>query len=177
MPIIKTVPPEVASGAVARVYDAMQAAIGFVPNGLQALSSSPHCLTAQADHIRYYMGHPTLPGPMLAAIRYLVAGHTDCAYCVGINLGMLMQMGIDRDALIAARADIELLPFAERDKAMVRLALQVVRDGHSLTGGDLDAVRALGWSDQEIIEVIDHATHAVALDMLLNAVQVEAEGM
>jgi len=177
MPIIQTVPPEDASGAVAEVYEAMKQALGFVPNGMQALSSSPHCLHAQADHIQYYMGHATLSAPMLAAIRYLIAGHTDCEYCIGINLGMLVQAGFDREQVEAAREDTELLPFDERDKAMVRLALKVVHDANGITAADLDTLRGLGWSDQEILEVIHHAAHAVAVGLVLNAVKVEAEVM
>lgn len=177
MPIIRTVSPEEATGPVAQVYDAMQQAIGFVPNGIRAMSASPHCMQAQAGHIQYYMGHATLPGPMLAAIRYLVAGHTDCEYCIGMNMGMLMQAGIDRAQIEAAREDTELLPFDERDKAMVRLAMKVVHDANGITAGDLDTVRDLGWNDQEILEVIHHAAHAVAIDLVLNAVKVEADAM
>ncbi len=177
MPIIQTVSPEEATGDVAEVYGAIKSALGFVPNGLQALSASPHCLHAQADHIQYYMGHATLPAPMLAAIRYLIAGHTDCEYCIDINMGMLMQMGIDRAQIEAAREDTELLPFDERDKAMVRLALKVVHDANGITAADLDALRALGWNDQEILEVIHHAAHAVAVDLVLNTVKVTADAM
>jgi len=177
MPIIQTVPPEDATGAVAQIYGAMKEAIGFVPNGIQALSASPHCLGAQADHIGYYMGQTALGGPLLAAIRYLVAGHTDCEYCIGMNMGMLMQAGLERAQIEAAREDTELLPFDERDKAMLRLALKVIHNSSGITAADLDTVRAHGWNDQEILEGISHAAHAVAVDMVLNAVKVEADVM
>jgi len=94
-----------------------------------------------------------------------------------MNMGMLMQAGLERAQIEAAREDTELLPFDERDKEMVRLALKVVHNSSGITAADLDTVRTHGWSDQEILEGISHVAHAVAVDMVFNAVKVEADGM
>jgi len=175
--LIDTISPERADGAVAAIYQGVQQRFGFVPNGLQMLAPSPKLLEDQVGRIAYYHTHPTLGGPLLAAIRYLVADHTGCAYCVDLNAGMLLQMGIAPDVIEAARQDPDVLPFDAKDKAMLHLALKVVRAAHDVQESDIEALRAFGWRDQEILEAAHHATFAVSLDTVFNAFKVDAEAL
>jgi len=175
MSLIDTISPEQADGTVAAIYDHVQEGFGFVPNGLQLLAPSVKLLEDQVGRIAYYHSHPTLGGPLLAAIRFLVADHTGCPYCVDLNAGMLMQMDIAPDVIQAARQDPDVLPLDARDKAMLHLALKVVRAASDVQAADIEALRALGWRDQEILEAAHHATFAVSLDMVFNAFKVDAE--
>jgi alkylhydroperoxidase family enzyme len=177
MSLIDTISPERADGAVATIYHGVQEQFGFVPNGLQLLAASPKLLEDQVGRIAYYHSHPTLGRPLLAAIRYLVADHTGCTYCIDLNAGMLAQMGIAPDVILAARHDPDVLPFDAKDKAMLHLALKVVRAAHEVGGSDIAELRALGWRDQEILEAAHHATFAVSLDLVFNAFQVDAEAL
>jgi len=175
MSLINTISPEQADGAVAAIYAGIQEKFGFVPNGLQLLAPSKRLLEDQVGRIAYFHSHPTLSAPLTAAIRYLVADHTGCAYCVDLNAGMLMEMGIAPGVIQAARQDPDVLPFDAKDKAMLHLALKVVRAASDVQAADIDALRALGWRDQEILEAAHHATFAVSLDMVFNAFKVDAE--
>jgi len=38
-------------------------------------------------------------------------------------------------------------------------------------------VRGHGWNDQEILEAVYHAAHAVAVDLVLNTAKVAADAM
>lgn len=177
MSLIDTISPEQADGAVAAIYRGVQERFGFVPHGLQLLAPSPKLLEDQVGRIAYYHSHPTLGGALLAAIRYLVADHTGCTYCIDLNAGMLLQMGYTPDVLQAARRDPDALPLPARDKAMLHLALKVVRAAHEVGESDIAELRALGWRDQEILEAAHHATFAVSLDLVFNAFQVDAEAL
>jgi len=177
MSLINTISPDQADGAVAAIYRGVEEKFGFVPNGLQLLAPSPRLLEDQVGRIAYFHSHPTLSAPLTAAIRYLVADHSGCTYCVDLNAGMLAQMGIAPDVIQAARQDPDVLPLDARDNAMLHLALKVVRAAHEVQASDIAELRALGWSDREILEAAHHATFAVSLDLVFNAFKVDAEAL
>ncbi len=176
MSLIQTVSPANATGEIAAVYSALQARMGFVPNGLQLRSASPALLKLQMEGLGYFMQHPSLSMPLLACIRMLVSQKTDCAYCVDLNGGMLINMmGWTPDQVAATRADPAAANLPAREVAMLKFVLKGVADSLSITAADLDALRALDWSDRDILDGLYHGANMVAGDILLNAFKVEKD--
>ena len=173
MSLIETVAPDSASGEVAALYEQMRAAFGGVPGALSVWSASPLLLRQQFEFIGYYMQHPRLSGALLATMRMLVSMDTKCAYCIEFNAGMLINMlGWTPDQVAAARADPGQANLPEREKALLLWVLKSVRDANSVTPGELDALRGLGWSDQDILDALGHGARMVAADIVLNAFKV-----
>lgn len=50
----------------------------------------------------------------------------------------------------AVLADLERSPLPEKDKALFRFLDHVNQDSHTIAKEDLDALRALGWTDEEL---------------------------
>lgn len=73
MPLIETIQPSEATGELAKLYKIIEAMRGTVRNNAQLFSVSPELLRQQFDFIKYYMKHPTLSMPLLAAIRIMVS--------------------------------------------------------------------------------------------------------
>jgi uncharacterized peroxidase-related enzyme len=176
MSLLKTVAPEAATGDVSKVYDMLTKAMGRVPNAFSLLSSSPALLKQQFDFVGYYLRHPTLSGPLLACIRMLVSRQTQCAYCIDMNAGMLVNMmGWTPDQVAAVQADPASANLSERERAMLQFVLKTTRDALAVTGAELDALRALGWADADLLDAANHGARMVASDILLNAFKVERE--
>ncbi len=176
MSLIPMQSPESATGEVAEIYTQIQAALGSVPNAFRIWSLNPIWLRQQWEYVGYYLRHPTLSFPLLAVVRLLTSVGQACGYCVDLNAGLLVQMaGWTPDQVAATRADLEDSPLSEREKALVRLVLQAVRDANSVTADDLDRVRSLGWSDLEIFDAVNHGARQVAADTLFNTFHIERD--
>jgi len=174
MSIVQTVAPGQASGKVAQVYARIQEALGQVPNAIQLFSSSPDLLEQLSQQNAYYMQHPRLGFPLLAMIRMLVSEQNDCAYCIGLNESLLInRAGYAPEQIAAARRDPAQAPLAEKDKAMLLFVLKGTRDPKSLGKGDLDGLRALGWSDGDIVDGLFHGARNAAMDIMFDALKVE----
>ncbi|MHB1292632.1 MAG: carboxymuconolactone decarboxylase family protein [Sulfuricella sp.] len=174
MSIISTVAPEQADGKVAEVYGQIQQMMGRVPNAFQLYSSSPVLLEQQMQQIAYYMQHPTLSFPLLAMVRMLVSQHNDCQYCVGFNEGMLMhRVGLTPEQVAATRRNPADAPLPDKDKAMLLLVLKATKTPKMVEKSDMDQLRALGWSDGDIMDAVYHGARNVAVDIVFNAFKIE----
>jgi uncharacterized peroxidase-related enzyme len=174
MSIISTVTPEQASGKVAEVYGQIQQMMGRVPKAFQLYSSSPVLLEQGMQQIAYYMQHPTLSFPLLAMVRMLVSQHNDCQYCVGFNESMLMQMaGLAPEQVAATRSNLADAPLPDKDKAMLLFVLKATQTPKTVEKSDLDQLRALGWSDGDIMDAVYHGARNVAVDIVFNAFKID----
>ncbi|MBF0457934.1 MAG: hypothetical protein HQK99_08580 [Nitrospirae bacterium] len=175
MSIIKTVETNEAAGTVAKVYAALKQSLGFVPNGMKLLSSSPQTLDRQFQSVSYYMNHPTLGQALIAMVRMLVSMKTFCAYCVDINTRLLLDMGFSAEAIQATKKNPEMAPLGEKEKAMLLFVMKSVFDGHAVEKGDIAQLRKLGWTDADILDATALGAYMMAGDILYNAFKVEKE--
>jgi uncharacterized peroxidase-related enzyme len=164
-----------ATGRVAEIYESMMNTMGFIPNAFKVFSPSAHVLDKQYGNLGYFMRHKTLGGKLLAFIRLLVSDKEECAYCVGINSGILLQYGVLPEAIGEIKKDPSKAPLDEKEMAMLLFVLKVVKDSNSTTQADVDALRKLGWTDADILEATYHGTTQISADKIFNAFKIEQE--
>ena len=169
MSLIKTVIPEEAEGQIKEVYDQMLKIAGMVPKPLQLMSASPKIFDIGTQSTQYYMQHPTLNPVLLACIRFVSATHCEYPYCIDMNQKMLMVMGgLNEEQvqqLISEPTSIEL---PDKDKAMLLFVIKAIQTPEDIQKEDLDTVRNMGWSDQDIFEAANHGAFMVAGGLLFN---------
>jgi alkylhydroperoxidase family enzyme len=152
MSILQTVTPESATGEVAEIYAQIKNAWGHVPAAIQVFSANPFLLRHQWEYYGSVMQHPTLSMPLTACIRMLVSEAGNCDYCIDMNAGMLINMaGWTPDQVAATRADFNNSPLGPAEKTLLGLVLKATRDSNRISTSDLDAARAAGWSDSDIL--------------------------
>lgn len=80
---------------------------------------------------------------------------------------LLRSVGGTKEAAESAEAaDIESLPVEEKHKALLRLCLKLTEHAYKVTDGDIDALRAVGLSDDEVLEGVFVACQFNAIDRL-----------
>ncbi len=174
MSIIASVAPEKSAGLVGQIYEQMQQAFGRIPNAFRLFSISPAVMENQWQNNRYYFQHPTLGFPLLASIRMLVSQENECEYCIGMNAALLIQhAGFTPDQIAAMKRDASAAPLEARDKAMLLFVLKATGAPKTVERADVDALHALGWSDGEIFDAVNHGARNVAVDILFNAFKIE----
>jgi len=176
-PLIRPQPPAADRERVARIFEAVESRLGFVPDGLRLYSLSPPLLEAFLGNVTYFNEGGTALSPALTAmIRYLVSWDSGCRFCVDFNEALLERMGHALEAVRAARDDPEQAPLEVRERALLALALRAVTGPETVTADDLDALRAQGWGDRELFDAVAQAASNRAFNLVLRTFKVEHQG-
>ena len=176
MSYLKTISTAEATGDVAAVYQEVTAGFGGVPGIMQVHSVVPFHLRQKWDFIKHSLQNPNLSGALQTTVRMTVSQGTNCAYCIDMNAGMLInRFGWTLDQVAATQADPAAANLDEREKALLLFILKAVKDSNSTTPADVDALRAFGYSDEDIYEGLALGAWMVAGDIVSNALHVERD--
>ncbi|MEZ7198632.1 hypothetical protein [Pseudodesulfovibrio karagichevae] len=148
--MIDYVKPEQAEGEVQKIYSMFTPRIP-VPEPILLYSASPRYLQRHVDMIVDYMQDDAYSPELLAALRFIGASSACFGFCTLFNRKMLGDMGLS-EAEIDALATDPAKAFDAKDAALLAFAAKSIKEPDNVTREDLDAVRAAGWTDQQIYE-------------------------
>jgi len=174
MTFIETVPEQDAPAEVAAMYATDRRPDGGIPNYTRAFSHRPDvyaawrqlngAIKAGMDLRRYELA-------TLAAARRLRS-----SYCMLAHGSVLAEQLIGDEATrAAALGDAAGAGLDEVDVAVMELADKVAADATSVTQADVDRLRALGLSDQEVFDVIAAAAARCFFSSALDALGTHAD--
>jgi uncharacterized peroxidase-related enzyme len=175
MALLHLIEKDQATGRIAEIYENMINAMGFIPNAFKVFSPSVHVLENQVGNLGYFMRHKTLGGKLLAFIRLLVSDQEQCAYCVGMNSGILFQYGVLPEMIAEIKQDPSKAPLEDKEIAMLLFVLKVVKNSNSIEQHDVDRLRNHGWNDSEILDATYHAVTQTGVDKIFNAFKIESD--
>jgi uncharacterized peroxidase-related enzyme len=139
---------------IAEIYRANRAKLGFVPNVFRAYARRP-------EHFRAFMAyHDVLmkaPGGLSRAEReaivVAVSSENRCQYCMTAHGAALRILG--KDPLLAEQIanDWRTAELSPRWRAMLEFASRVNEPEFAASDAEIDAMRACGFSDDDIWDV------------------------
>jgi len=159
---------EDAPAASRPLLEAVKKQLGSVPNLFRLVANSPAALEGYLG-MHGALGKGTLPAPTRERVALAVAEVNGCNYCLSAHTFLARNLARLDDAEIAAnRAGISR---DAKAAAAVRFAATVARERGHIRPEDLAAVRAAGYDDAQIIEIVQH----VALNTWTNYVNEVAQ--
>jgi alkylhydroperoxidase family enzyme len=161
---LKLTPPEQAQGDLAQIYAEIQNAFGGVPEGLQLFGVSPVLLRSQWQNLGYFAQHPHLSANFFALLRYILSEEGNCQFCIGFNEALLLNAGFSKSAIANARQNPAQGPLEDRENALLDYVLKAVHDPHSVGAKEVERLRRLGWTDQDIFDAVVHGAQHQAID-------------
>lgn len=176
VPLITPVAPVGEEERVAGVLEAVENHIGFVPDGLRLYSFSPPLLETFVGNITYFNSGDNLAPSLMAMIRYLVSWQGQCHYCIDLNEGFLLNMGLELDDIRAARSNPEAAPIEKNEISLLLLALKAVNTPEEVNEQDIASVREKGWSERDIFDVVVQAASNRAFNLILSTFNLEHQG-
>lgn len=157
---LPTIDPTQAEGEAKDLLDKTQAQLGRVPNLYRTMANGPAALDGYLS-FRAALVRGKLTNQMREQLALLVAQENNCEYCVSAHMFRGQKIGISQDELTVNRdADAGDVKTA----AALKFARAVSRAKGDVSDADFAAVRAAGWSDAEISEIVAH----VALNVFSN---------
>lgn len=150
MPRIQALDPNQSSGKTRALFDDVKAKFGKVPNLMATVGQAPAALEGYLNFAGALAGG-ALSHQMRELISVAVAETNGCEYCLSAHVAggraaKLTQAQIDagRDA---SSADPKV------DTAL-RFARGIVINLGHVDDTELEQVRAAGWTDEEIVEIV-----------------------
>jgi uncharacterized peroxidase-related enzyme len=159
---------EAALTASHTLLQAVKKQLGVAPNLFRMVATSPAALEGYVS-LSGALGKGELPAPTRERIALAVAEINGCDYCLSAHTYLGRNVAKLDDAEITANRN-----GASNDikaAAAVRFAAQVTKLRGHVTNEDFGAVKAAGYSDAQIIEIVQH----VALNTWTNYINTVAQ--
>jgi uncharacterized peroxidase-related enzyme len=170
-PVIAPVTLTTAAPASAATLTAVKAKIGMIPNLYATLAHSPAALNA------LLAANEAIAGSSLtAAEREIVALATsqanNCHYCLSAHTLIGKGAGLSIEQTLQSRAGTGK---TAREAAIARLAKGLVTSQGHVDPSEVDAARAAGLSDGELMEVVVNTALTVLTNFTNNLARTEID--
>jgi uncharacterized peroxidase-related enzyme len=168
---LAVIDPATATGKSRHLLDAVQAKLKMVPNLTRVMANSPAVLESYLA-LDAALAGGALPAKLREQISIAVAELNGCEYCLSAHTTIGKMVGLKESEVEASRD-------CKSDSPKTAAALQFVREivtkkGH-LGGVEVDAVRAAGFTDGEIAELIANTTENIFTNYFNNITAVEVD--
>lgn len=149
---IQPIQYEHSTGKARALLDAVHTTLGIVPNMVKAMARSPAVLEAYLNFNGALSGG-RLNSKLREQLALVSAAVNGCAYCASAHTAIGRLVGLDQESILAARlgraADA-------KSEAALLFARRIIVSRGQIRNADLDSVRAAGFDDGEIVEIIAH---------------------
>ena len=164
---IQTIPDANAEGKLREVYEGDQASLGYVPDHARVFSLRPDVLAAW----RAFQGsiRKNLRLRRYELVTLAAAQALNCRYCVLAHGAILTKNGVDVAQLRAILSDFHDAGLEPVEVAIMDFAQKIARSANEMTQADIDALRALGLEDVEILDITLTATMRCFASKTFNA--------
>jgi uncharacterized peroxidase-related enzyme len=128
--------------------------LGFVPNVLRVFALRPaHLLGWWAYYDELMRGESGLSKAQREMIAVVVSATNRCHYCIVSHSAALRKLTGDPVLADQLATSHKYAQLDERDRAMLDFAVKLTEESHRCGPDDVDALRAAGWNDEEIMDI------------------------
>ncbi len=169
---IPAIDPAQTTGKTKQLLDAVQAQLGVIPNLMKTIAASPAALEGYLS-LSGALKHGTLGGRFGEQLSLLTAQQNGCEYCLSAHTYLGEHVAkLDAEEMCRNRAgDAE----NEKTHAGLQFAQQLIARRGKVTAEEFEAVRAAGYTDGQISEIIGHVALNILTNYFNNAVQTEID--
>ncbi len=104
---------------------------------------------------RYLLDETELSYEIKEAIALLISLENSCKMCVDVHKGIAKMLGLSEARIAQILEGIDSIDTDEKEKALLRFCVRASqKDNYKMQQSDIDALKALGWSDVQILEAV-----------------------
>ncbi len=160
MPRLNAIDPKEATGKAKELLNGVKTKIGMVPNLMRTFANSPAALEGYLNFSGALAGG-LLNAKLREQIALAVADANSCEYCLSAHTAIGKMVGLNENEIVSSRrASSE----DAKTNAALMFAHQIVVKRGEVDDADVRTVRAAGFDDGEITEIIAN----VALNIFTN---------
>lgn len=166
-------PQSGAEDEVREWYDEQTARWGYLPNYAAVFASRPEVArawTALNLAVRDGMDRRRFELATIAAARALRS-----TYCTTAHSMLLRDVCNDEPAMLSIAADPDGTALDATDRAVIAFARKIALDAAAISQADVDALRAVNLSDDDIVDIVFAAAARCFFAKVLDGVGVNAD--
>lgn len=157
---LNLIDPASANEKAAELLNATKAKMGIVPNMTRAMANAPGVLGGYLG-LSGSLQEGELSPRIREQIALLSAEINSCAYCLSAHTALGKMAGLAPEEIESARGGS---PSDPKELAALAFARRVLETRGGIDASEVEGVRAAGFSDAEITEIVG----AVALNQFTN---------
>ena len=150
---------ENADGIMKVIYDIFPKQI---PGPLLVKSISPELAETTLQSLKIGALGKIIPSAVSAAIRFVMAVRMHADYCIKFNGDGLSTIGFTQEDLDKLGKDVACGKFSDRENALIKFAIESVQAPATVDEKAFNAIKELGWTDQEILAATSDAADALS---------------
>jgi uncharacterized peroxidase-related enzyme len=150
---LRTIEEEQATGRVAEIYEKQKAQLGFVMEATKCFTARPDLLPIYADFSDRIRAGFSLGLREWRLITLIAAKHIPSTYCSHVYSKQLIDDLGSTEAVLAVQRDFRTAGLSDRDVEMLAYAEKIAQDASQISQADIDRLRSVGFSDQQICDV------------------------
>lgn len=168
---LQSVHPESAQGRTKELFDVVQQSFGVIPNTARVMANSPAVLDSYLA-FSTAMGNAGIGAKLRNQVQLNTSETNSCDYCTSILSAVAPTAGLSADDILAGRTgDSE----DHRIKAAMTFANEVLEHRGKISDEQLAAVKAAGFGDGEIVEIVTSVVLGCFTNFLNNVADTELD--
>ena len=168
---IAAVQPATAQGKAKQLLDAVQAKLGMTPNMVKTMAAAPAALEAYLN-FSAALGSGTLEANFREQIALTVAQANSCEYCLAAHSAFGKMVGLTPDEIHSSR---EARAADTKREAGLGFAQTLVIERGEVSDQTVEAVKAAGYRDGEIAEIVAHVAINIFTNYFNNVARTEVD--
>ncbi len=150
---LQTIGEEQATGRVAEIYEQQKSQLGFVMDAAKCFTARPDLLPIYTDFSDRIRAGFSLGLREWRLITLIAAKQTRSTYCSHVYSQQLIGDLGSKEAVLAVQKDFRAAGLSGKDVEMLSYAEMIARDASQVTPSDIDRLRSVGFSDQQICDI------------------------
>jgi uncharacterized peroxidase-related enzyme len=132
--------------------------LGFVPNVLRVFALRPSHLLAWWQHYDELLrGDSGLTKAQREMIAVVVSVTNRCHYCIVSHSAALRKLTKDPELVDQLATGYKYAPVEPPERAMLDFAVKLTQASDQMSEEDVEALRDVGWSDEDIFDIAEVA--------------------
>lgn len=150
---LQTISEEEATGRVAEIYAAQKSQFGFVMATARCFTARPDLLPIYTDFYDKVRSGFSLDLRAWRLITFIAAKHVPSTYCSHVYGKQLIGDLGSKEAVLAVQRDFRTAGLSDKDVEMLAYAEKVTTDASQVSQLDIDRLRSVGFTDQQICDI------------------------
>lgn len=150
---LQTIGEDEATGRIAEIYDKHKAQSGFVMEATKCFTTRPDLLPLYSDFIDKVRAGFSLGVREWRLITLIAAKRVPSTYCSYVFSKQLIDDLGSKEAVLLVQRDFRSAGLAIKDVEMLAYAEKIAQNASQVSRHDIDRLRAVGFSDQQISDI------------------------
>jgi len=103
----------------------------------------------------YLLKETHLPYFIKEAIALLISKENSCKMCVDVHKSIAKMLGLKEEQIEQILQGVDAMEADEKTKELLRFCIKASgKENYKITKEEIDELRRLGWSDEELLEAV-----------------------